>query len=362
MLALLAEELSMLEPESIAHEFDEWWRALGVIPAFFDSRRALLEGVEKQPPSVYLLTRQRIVLPTQHPNEAIFGSLVHEVVHARQDSLYRLKERLSYQAGMSDRIAAYHALAEGEALQLELEIVDSGAASLPTVETLRARFARNSHFISLPPLLRRATIAPYLDGYRFVSYVRRLGGFPLLDRIWTRGLCSTKELLHPEQWIASCLADKCESTCREQFKGHPLFARPRVKVSVSDAIGEQGLRLLLEEVNSEDKATRLAKPLESDRLTVVPEGSGRAFCWQLHLDGAGSSKPLCEALASLVGASVSGQVSTNCVVTDRAVVALNCAERDIVVLAQSPSEADSRGICHGMRGAPNWDFCPLSSD
>jgi hypothetical protein len=325
---LLAQEFAAQQPEAIGRELDIVLGAWELLPMGFSTQQALVTRFEQQPPAVYLISQRQIAIPFEVSDDTLPSSVLHEVVHAYQDVQFHLGARLVYKAGQSDRISAYHAFAEGDALTVELLAQASNDESrMPTAESLATQFEKSLESSGLPDIISRSLISPYLDGYRFVNYLKNQGGFALVDRVWKRGLAGTQEVLHPERWVQQFLEGTCPSVVEPPTLRTPNPLSSSSPLVYSEALGEQGLRILLEQRERKESARLLSAVYRTDRLSVFGQGTSREILWQLRLTRPSATLGL--ELAKVLSSSPVG--SANCFGSAHSFSTVVCSGSDLVV-------------------------------
>jgi hypothetical protein len=209
-----------------------------------DAFYARVDGV----PTLYL----RSTLAGRARREA----LAHELVHALQDHRHALLQRLADPTQSADRRSALHALAEADALALVEQLGLASETSRPPV--------------ALPAVLLRSLAAPYHDGRAAVAEALRAGGFGDVDALLQRPPSSTHALLH-------ATAGAPVPSLPELPAPGPLWQQVH-----TDVLGEQGLRVVLEEDSG--AAAALAAAWRADRLSLFESAEGQqALAWQLEL-------------------------------------------------------------------------------
>lgn len=330
----LAGELDAQTPQTVARLQDHGLSLLGVLPAQFDSNRAVLGVFANSIQGAYLTSQRRVVLRQGLSPEGIRSILSHEVVHAYQDQLYALGSKLRYRPRNGDAATALHALAEGEACHVELELVrgDLGSNeqdySDDRFEEQVAAFASN---VVLPSVLKRSLVAPYRDGFRFVSYLRRIGHWELVDAVWRRGLTNTAELLHPERWIDARSGLLPRADPKPVTLDRLARLEQQVELLWQETLGEQGLRILLEEIEPAEMAATLAASWRDDTIWLSRSQNGERLGWHLRIDGNAQGLLVEQALRRLLFGK-KGQASS-CARLTAANVALLAQHHDILVVA-----------------------------
>jgi hypothetical protein len=227
--------------------------------------------------------------------------LAHEVQHALQAQHFPdLPEARS-----SDEAIAQLALIEGDAM------VTMGAwlgaeAGAPVGRTLRrivevtkrvplASVTRGEASTKLDKALdltKKRLEFPYRDGMLLVTDVYRAGGFPLVDRMYTRLPRSTEQVLHPEKYLAG--------------EAPRPFADPRpppgYELSAADTLGELDTRILLERCVGAEVAERTAAGWAGDRFGVFAGPDRRlATAWISAWDTEADAEELEAALGQSAG-------------------------------------------------------------
>lgn len=212
-------------------------------------------------------------------------TLTHELVHALQDQHFDLAGRLRYRPGHSDSLSAVHGLCEGDATAATFEITAPGASLTPSVLrlALMASLALSEEGASTPPVLQAGLAASYVDGYRFVQELKRRGGWARVDRAWKQPPETTEQLLHVEKYLRREPALKVAPIAASAISPVPF------RVVDSAAMGEQGLRIVLEQWVHREAAARAAAGWGGDRYTVFVQDESAAksahlVLWQLRFD------------------------------------------------------------------------------
>src|SRR5262245_31954849 len=122
---------------------------------------------------------------------------------------------LKYTQGGSDALGALHALAEGDATSAMLDQVSlAQGASEPTAVRISlaqgdkhpeemlalAARAKKGRISNSPRLLSLSLLAPYANGLRFVSALRKKDGWAAVERAWKKPPRSTEQVLHIDKY------------------------------------------------------------------------------------------------------------------------------------------------------------------
>jgi hypothetical protein len=332
--AWLTAELSAQMPILAAKAQDRSLSLLGLLPDGYDSAAAVLAVFATTVQGVYLSTRGIIVLRRDLSPMDARATLTHEVVHAYEDRLFGLGANLNYQPRQGDRIAACHAMAEGEATRFEVEVARAELGTNGTDftdEDILRRLNESLSNVELPELVRRSVVAPYSDGYRFVSYLYRTGGWKLVDAVWRRGLADTAELLHPERWVAANGTLSPRPTQHALPKSRYLAVMRGAKLVFEESLGEQGLRILLEQAVPVDRAAELASTWRDDNLFLLRSDNEERLAWLLRAAGPDQARMIGETMRTLVlGTEARG---VPCRTRPLGAVAVHVIGPDIVVAA-----------------------------
>jgi hypothetical protein len=135
---------------------------------------------------------------------------------------------------------------------------------------------------TVPGIIKRSVIAPYVDGVRFVHWGRRRGGWPAVDDIWKNPPTTTEQLLHPDKYLTHEAGEDVALPVAP--KGGPS------KVIYRDIQGEESLRLLFEEWMPRRTADEAAAGWGGDRVVVLRDGGHVAMAWHVRYDDEAGAK------------------------------------------------------------------------
>jgi hypothetical protein len=277
-------------------------------------------------------------------------TLAHELVHALQDQSFSLAPMLKFTPGDGDRISAAHALVEGDAMSamFDVELGSSFRVSIDRLRTLMsASNALSSVAASTPHVLQAALAAPYTDGFALVQQLRLRGGYAEVDRVFRDLPATTEQLLHLDKLDAREPAMKVAVPSVA-----PLGAG--FTAVLDDVMGEQGLRLALEEWVSRPVAEIAAAGWGGDRYVVAErksaDGARRAIAmaWHLRMDTLRDRVQLERVLAERFGRGCRERA-------DLGPIAWRSRGEDIVVVA-GPFEREAGGSrsAGSCEGAAKW--------
>ncbi|WP_437674993.1 hypothetical protein [Sorangium sp. So ce131] len=275
-------------PEGVLDHQGEALAALELIPADYDFTAGMYRLLEGRIAGFYEPEDATMYLVDDLSDDEADETLAHELVHALQDQSFALGTLLEFKAGDSDRLAAVHALVEGDAMSAMFDVL-VGSAFQVDESMLRKLVAMSTALSSVgdtPIVLQESLGAPYTDGFAFVQALRRQGGWPAVDAAWRALPDTTEQLLHPEK-----LATREPALA----VGVPTAAAlgPGFRVVFDDVMGEQALRIAFAAYAHREAAIGAAAGWGGDRFAVArrddPEDPSRrefALAWRLRFDSA----------------------------------------------------------------------------
>jgi hypothetical protein len=254
----------------------------GTVDASFDYRATVVKLMTSQLLGFYDPKRKTFFVGGDLSGAEADVTLWHELVHALQDQHYGLAELTEFQLDGGDRLSAVHALAEGDATSAMLDamLAPQGGTALEVPEGLfQAQSILGGAMVEAPSILVRSLVAPYMDGLAFVNALRRRGGFAAVDAAWREPPTTTEQLLHPDKYWAR------EAPIVVALPPAPSHA-PGLTERFHDVMGEQTVKLLLEEFLPGRTASAAAAGWGGDRLSAfADEGRQRwAIGWHLRYD------------------------------------------------------------------------------
>jgi len=271
-------------PAEVLAAQGEMFSALELIPADYPFVDGMFAMVKENIAGFYDPDADAMYLLDDLDDLARGPTLAHELVHALQDQHFDLGTRLTYRPGQVDALAALSCFAEGDATAAMFAGPDGSVAPLP-VETLRlsmnASVALSAAGANTPPAMLASLVAPYIDGYRFVSALRERGGWAEVNQAWLRPPSSTEQVLHLDKYDAN---------------EAPLVVPPLKSAALGegwrtldeDAAGEQATRLTFEQWFTPPEASRAAAGWGGDRYALFARSAtaGRevAFAWRIRFD------------------------------------------------------------------------------
>jgi hypothetical protein len=283
MLEHVRQQLHSEIPAPVVRATNEMLFLLNVVPSDFDYEKSLLVLLEAQLAGFYEPSDKTMYLLADLPAAEKEATLAHELVHALQDQHYDLGRLIKFREDATDLLSAVHALAEGDATSAMLDhmLLPQGkrATDLPDAMIgmqTRGIVELSPSMASVPTIVKRSVISPYVDGVDLVHWARRNGGWAAVDAIWAKPPESTEQLLHPQKLAAR----------EPPLKVGIPAAAPGSALSVvyHDVLGEQSLRLLFEEWTPRRTAVEAASDWGGDRLAMFEAGERRALAWHVRFD------------------------------------------------------------------------------
>jgi hypothetical protein len=291
----LREQIDEETPPDVLEATEALLYGFGAVERDFDYRAEVIALMTSQLLGFYDPKRKTFFVSGELSGDEADVTLWHELVHALQDQHYDLTKLSDWQPDRGDSQAAVHGLAEGDATSAMLDAMlkPRGATALDVPESLmQAQSVLGSAALTAPPVLVRSLIAPYIDGLAFTNALRRRNGFASVDEAWRAPPVSTEQLLHVEKYLAQ------EPPLVVQLPVAPPHA-PGLTERFHDVMGEQTLRLLLEEWLPSKTAATAASDWGGDRLAVFSDEARQrwALGWHLRFDSVAAARRAAEAFA-----------------------------------------------------------------
>jgi hypothetical protein len=179
-------------------------------------------------------------------------------------------------------MTAIQCLAEGDATSAMLDTMllprGQNALDLPdsSIGNMLAVVEALPEIASVPAMLKRSIVAPYVDGLSFTHALRRDGGWAAVDAAWKSLPLSSEQVLHPEKYKS-----------REPPETVPMPPGPPggpEAVLFHDVLGEQALRITFEEWVPRGTAVDAAAGWGGDQVAVFSAGEQRAVAIRLRFD------------------------------------------------------------------------------
>jgi hypothetical protein len=287
----LERQLSEDIPADVMQATEALLYGFGTVDASFDFRQSVIELMKAQLLGFYDPKQKTFFVGAKLTGTEADITLWHELVHALQDQHYDLSRLTQWQPDIGDSQAAAHALAEGDATSAMIDAMmkPRGMTALDLDEGLmRAESVLGIAASTAPAILVRSLVAPYVDGLAFANGLRRRGGFAAVDSAWRALPVSTEQILHLDKYLAA------EPPLVVALPPAPPHA-PELRERFHDVMGEQTVRLLLEEWLPARTAAEAASSWGGDRIAVFSDDARKrwALAWHLRFDtGAAAERAL----------------------------------------------------------------------
>jgi len=262
--------------ETLAME-ELWYRAVGIVPDDYPYEREIVQAYVQQIGGYYDPERKEFVMLDTMAAQLQIPVAVHELTHALQDQKFGLTHFLDPKERESDELMARAALVEGDATAIMQEFM-SGRSVKVAKDISEVSVPEST--VKVPETLERILLFPYLDGLTFVRHVQRLGGFSAINAAFSNPPRSSREVLHPEQYINRSFVPR--ELPRDEVE------RPNEKVSLvyADTVGEFAVSALLgTALSSKQRGAGCAEGWRRDRVVVFNgEGAKRFVSWMSEWD------------------------------------------------------------------------------
>jgi hypothetical protein len=283
------------------------YRTIGMIPDDYDYGKNLVGFLVSQLGGYYDPKRERFVMAAWLPASVQETVAVHELTHALQDQHYNLKTFLDAKSDNGDRSLAYSALIEGDATAVMLDN-DRRLKRRPQLDKepniessiLTQILGMNLGGEGVPESLKAMLIFPYTSGLRFVHAILRLKGYKGLESVYQRPPQSTREILHPEEYLAGRVT--LEIPSKEELNLGEAQKSKQIAIDYSDVIGEFGIAsLFATSALSPDVRTKASVGWKGDRLVVLTSSDGRRLArWLTRWESERDAREFREAYSAFV--------------------------------------------------------------
>ncbi|MFO0618430.1 MAG: hypothetical protein U0414_37900 [Polyangiaceae bacterium] len=300
-----------LPPEVLAQQ-GEAYRALELVPLDYDFEAGLLKVLQSAIAGYYDSDDKMMYLIDDLDDDYKAITLNHELVHALQDESFDLAPLTKYRPGKGDEDSAVQALIEGDAVNGMFDAAGNPAMKLDASEisdSFRHSMASSDTAASAPVFIRDSLVAPYADGFAFVHYLRKEGGWAAVDEAFRHRPTTTEQVLHPQKFIELEPADAIPEP--------PIDALGKGFQSVMvDTMGEAGFRFMLHAKGADfAAAAKSADGWGGDRWVLAQrkadDGSSEwAFALHLRMDDAPSAKEIADALSTYLAKAVGASACT----------------------------------------------------
>lgn len=261
--------------------------ALELVPPNYDFLEGALALMGGRIAGFYDPRESIMVLAADLGEAEATETLAHELAHALVDQSFSLAPHVKYKPGEGDRSSAVHAFIEGDATSTMFDVA-VGSAFEMTEEAVRLAFVASTLMSEVgartPKAINSSLVAPYVDGFACIQALRRRGDWRAVDEVWRNLPETTEQLLHIDKLLAREPAEAMTTPSLGPLE------KDGYKIVVEDVMGEQGLRILLEDITRRGVAKEAAAGWGGDKAVVaerVVEGKRQvAFVYRLRMDTA----------------------------------------------------------------------------
>lgn len=304
---------SDLPPQKLEME-EIVYKAVGLIPESFEYSRGLVGFLVSQIGGYYDPKRKRFVMAAWLPAVVQRGVAVHELTHALQDQHFDLLALLKRRSSTTDTDIAISALVEGDAsaVMYDSERRALGQPTLkdtPSVDSLILVQILGANVGGLggdvPDSLKSLLIFPYTSGLRFAHALLRAGGYARVTQAYARAPNSSREVLHPEEYLAAGFTPRNPSP--EELPGAAADFMPEY----TDVIGEFAISSLFNSSPAtKSHAARIAQGWVGDRVGVFPRKDDRRLVsWLTRWESQAEAKEFFDAYLAFTETRYSKKIS-----------------------------------------------------
>jgi hypothetical protein len=338
--SMSADVHAQVTPEDFRAQQD-FLAAFGWTPPDFDFERDVLGLFAREVLGVYCVTDRQVLLARNIDQQSAKHTLRHELVHAFQDSRYDLSAKTRWGSDRGDYIAAIHALAEGEATCIELQLDDPHHLGCLDPTFIDSRYLSGDsepRLFSAPRVVRHSLYAPYVDGVRYVRRLLLQGGWVAVERAWegklqsTRGLFRDAELQSVRLPVTEVPASIGQ--CQLQFV---------------DMAGEESLRSFVSDSATPSELDSALRTLDGERVATWQCQSRCVAAMRLHFRDATGAAGYAGWLIDSWGRDFGGG-EMSCLHFENRTVSLQKHGQDIAIASVRP--------CHVRDVRWTSDNCP----
>jgi hypothetical protein len=253
-------------PDDVLLAQGEMLAALELVPPDYDFVQGALALLGGRVAGFYDPKKAVMVLAGDLNDAEASETLAHELAHALADQSFPLTPHVKYKPGEGDKSSAIHAFIEGDATSTMLDVT-IGSAFEMNEEAIRLAFVASTLLSEIgaktPKAINSSLVAPYVDGFACIQALRRRGDWRAVDEVWRNLPETTEQLLHIEKLLAREPAEIITTPSLGALE------KDGYKVVDQDVMGEQGLRILLEDIGSRNTAREGAAGWGGDKALVA---------------------------------------------------------------------------------------------
>lgn len=277
------QEIEKFLKETIAEKFPKdtlemeqlTYRAIGLVPDDYDYVHGIVMAYVQQIGGYYDPDKKLFVMLDTMPESMQLPLAIHELTHALQDQRFNLTKFLEPTKMNNDELMARAALVEGDATAVMQDYMNSRGRKEKAGREVTTRDVP----VPVPAALERVLLFPYIQGLTFARRILREGGFAGINDAFARPPSTSREILHPEQYITRAFMPQgLDVRDVEESVGvsSPLF---------SDTVGEFVISALLgEALSSQTRGEECAQGWRRDRIAVFKDGDMRTLSWMSEWD------------------------------------------------------------------------------
>ncbi len=263
---------------------------IGMIPEGFDYEKKLVDLYVNQIGGYYDPEKNHFIMAAWMPAILQMSIAVHELTHGLQDQHFNLEKFMDPKIENSDLLSARSALVEGDAnyimLDYSRELV--GQTPLKSENNVDSFMMQNivglklmASSLGVPESLQMSLIFPYTSGLRFAHSLMKSGDLKALDQAYAHPPRSTKEILHPQEYLKGTA--KLVEISVTDLETEMLPVPKDRQLVYQDTIGEFGISALLGMyVKDRTESTRAANGWMGDRVALFENngGVGKYLRWK----------------------------------------------------------------------------------
>lgn len=251
--------------------------AWALIPPDYDLRGLFLDLVQEQAVAYYDPRAKVMVLGDWLTPVEQHAALLHELVHALQDTMTPLDQFLTPSPGRGDHVLARQALIEGEAMGVMIETMlqtqGLDFAALPDTNSLGGVIAGSAGgpvIARAPRFLRELLLFPYVEGLSFVHAFRKLRPWAAIGELYRDPPRSSAQILHPEQRLGGNRLDPIAVALPDLVE-----LAPGLREAANDEMGEFALGAVLAQEVGVGAGRQAAVGWRGDRYRIWEDDAGR---------------------------------------------------------------------------------------
>ena len=284
--------------EKIAFE-EQAYKMLGFIPLQYDYLNGLVQLYTEELGGYYDPEEKFYAMANWMPSTIQIQIAVHELTHALEDQHFDLEKILDSKTLTSDTLLARSALLEGDAIAIMLDygrdlsgqksIAEEGTVSMLMVQNISGSMLSHS-LRKAPQALQATLIFPYVSGLHFTHALMKKGGYKQLNQAFVRLPETTKEILHPEKYLAG----------KKDFTNVPIkvpeeFSEYKVSEPIfEDRLGEFFITTLLSNWLKPKQASQAGDGWQGDKIALykseIEQDKRYLLSWEIAWDSEKDAK------------------------------------------------------------------------